>query len=1845
MTRVPLGLLAAVLWFSDSYGAEPVGAAMGGQGVVSEGELDAAVAGTEELLLGELRSYDAGGPVEVIALSPELLTARSTARGFQVEANTQSRVGVATVLLMEESGARALTFNVTRYRPEPQPRLRRMDPRNYRGVAYQGGVVSTLGRGVPTNVSQTHLLTGQHTSEEYSLSGQVMVRRQNDAPWTLPILDVEGRLHDPGLNVHIGRISALRLQDVPTSGNLILNGIEVQLAPEDAPGRLSAWFGADRPTKCCTPADPGSMHAAGGRGEWFLSRNVYSTLDVGVIRRPDDNRLVGVGNAGITANIDHVSFGGQVARAGTGLAAGAHLGWADTSTRLRLQGWSTGADFEIGSQLRRENTTGLRATASRRIGRITPSLNAAYRRNATPDLSRVGTLRSVGAGVGAQLTAGIQTSVSYQLMHQATQTTNVRTESLGHLANATFALSRERTSLLASATYAAMATQTLDRAHLTGRATYQLSRGLSTGLTHRSYTIYKETNRWRHTSTIFFDSRGLHFSWFVAVGANALPGASGLNFRPTLQANLRWQPFSAITFDAGINQVLPTGNSVAVSRLSGSVTIFPRELLGPEGINIRGKVRGFAFIDRDANGIYDAGEAIVPEARVSIANQADTHTDDYGFYQLNALPAGEHFISVEAPGLRPTTPAVPVDIHRMRTTELNLPLQHSVRLDVYTFTDRNGDGTYQAGETGVPVPSVELTNRDTGESQSIRLNGFQGTATNIAPGRYVASINPFALPSGYLTDALEVDVQIVPGQLNRVSFDLRPLRRISGTVWLDQNGNGTANPGRDLKLDDVEVRLNERTLVSGPEGSFLFDDIEPGEYVLSIDRPSIPVRIVVPNGPLDRRGLNLVVLDPEFIERLATSDGYLPYIDPLTDEQAVDEASGRPVVINPATGGPATLNPQTGLLEGWTPPVAVAVADVEPYLDPDTGEQVVDAASGRPVVIDPATGLPALEDPNTGAMVAWTPPPEVAVVELSPYIDPETGRPVVDEATGRPVVVDPDTGLPALEDPDTGELVAWSPPVEVDPVEIVEAPSFVDPATSAPVIDPPSGRPVVVNPATGLPALQDPSTGEFAAWRPPAGMEVTLPPYVDPETGSAVIDPVSGEQVVVDPVTEAPALRDVNSGTFTPYDLADATPTPLVDPETGTAVTDPESGAAVVLHPRTGLPSVMDPELGRLVDWEPPDLPSYEPLVTADGTAVTDPQGRSVFLDDQGRTVVVDPDTNEATVVVLDSGPPALTRLRITPDDIILAPLEELQLTASGAFTDDSVRDLTRSVEWSSSRPSVLSVDAGGLLSANSVGFAELSASFEGVQAATVRVEVIDVPVAGLTIQPAELVVQPGGTMQMTAEAIYTDGRIADVTDAIRWFTSNPNVATVDRRGVVTGVAPGQATVNGEFQGIRGFRASIEVGDLGAESLVVQGMDTSYATGEVITPTLLAVLPDGSLRDVSDDATWEVSDPLLLAVSSDGSLRARGEGSVQVTASWGGAVSDTMTLTLTDSPPAGMTLFPPVQALVIGGTEDLSATAVYADGTVREVTDRADWVSSNPSVVEVLPGGRVRAVAVGSAQVTAARGEVRTEALTIRVLDPANAAVTLEPRSLSLEMGAEANLRAYAIADDERIDVTELSQWQSGDAGIATVSGTGRVSGVAPGSTRIFARWGSMITPNASVDVTLPPVLMVTGDLVLERLPIGAEVELSASAVTQADASFIDVSRGMEWRSSNPRVIAIRGNTLVAQSVGSATITGTVEGNTTQPMTIEVTDVRVDGLTLVELPDMRVGDVQPAYATANLADGTSIDLTWSVTWSSSNEAVLTVQEDNLLRATGAGTATLTATFGEVTVSRTVTVGR
>lgn len=70
----------------------------------------------------------------------------------------------------------------------------------------------------------------------------------------------------------------------------------------------------------------------------------------------------------------------------------------------------------------------------------------------------------------------------------------------------------------------------------------------------------------------------------------------------------------------------------------------------------------------------------------------------------------------------------------------------------------------------------------------------------------------------------------------------------------------------------------------------------------------------------------------------------------------------------------------------------------------------------------------------------------------------------------------------------------------------------------------------------------------------------------------------------------------------------------------------------------------------------------------------------------------------------------------------------------------------------------------------------------------------------GLT--PKTFSVAPGQTQQLRVQATFSDGSSVDGTSqAVQWRSTNPAVATVNSAGLVTGVAPGTAAIEADFQG------------------------------------------------------------------------------------------------------------------------------------------------------------------------------------------------------------------------------------------------------------------------------------------------------------------------------------------------------------------------------------------------------------------------------------------------------------
>lgn len=142
-----------------------------------------------------------------------------------------------------------------------------------------------------------------------------------------------------------------------------------------------------------------------------------------------------------------------------------------------------------------------------------------------------------------------------------------------------------------------------------------------------------------------------------------------------------------------------------------------------------------------------------------------------------------------------------------------------------------------------------------------------------------------------------------------------------------------------------------------------------------------------------------------------------------------------------------------------------------------------------------------------------------------------------------------------------------------------------------------------------------------------------------------------------------------------------------------------------------------------------------------------------------------------------------------------------VQLTAQ--LLDSAGRTLAgRTVTWSSMDATIISVTAGGLVTAHRPGSTRITASAGGKTgfADPLVSEPASVPVARVVISPDTDVVEEGAPRQFTATT-YDAGDNVLTGRGIVWTSQEPGIAHVDPGGVVTALRPGMTTITARVEG------------------------------------------------------------------------------------------------------------------------------------------------------------------------------------------------------------------------------------------------------------------------------------------------------------------------------------------------------------------------------------------------------------------------------------------------------------
>jgi uncharacterized protein YjdB len=401
---------------------------------------------------------------------------------------------------------------------------------------------------------------------------------------------------------------------------------------------------------------------------------------------------------------------------------------------------------------------------------------------------------------------------------------------------------------------------------------------------------------------------------------------------------------------------------------------------------------------------------------------------------------------------------------------------------------------------------------------------------------------------------------------------------------------------------------------------------------------------------------------------------------------------------------------------------------------------------------------------------------------------------------------------------------------------------------------------------------------------------------------------------------------------------------------------------------------------------------------------------------------------------------------------------------------------------------------------------------------------------------------------------------------------------------------------------------------------------------------LQATVRDGSGRILADvPVVWSVKDSSIARVSPTGVVSGRGVGSTQVAASAGG-MSAIAAVTVQPPPVASVLVQPLTQSLVVGGSATFSATPRDVNGTT--LSGRVvSWSSSNDAVATVSQSGEVSARGAGMATITATSEGV-SGAATVTVSQPPVASVGITPANASLVVGATTTLVA-TLTDGSGATITGRAvSWSSSAPEVATVSASGVVTAVAPGSATITGTSEGAIG-TATVVVGLVPVGSV------EVQPANASVVAgqteALSATVRDTVGRVVTDRVVSWTSSDTHVAVVStAGVVTGVSAGTATITATSEGRSGSS-TITVVAPAIASVT-----------VQPSSATVQVGGTTTLTATVkdvtgaivtdrAVTWASSNVAVATVSSNGVVTGRAAGTAVISATSGGRSGSVTVTV--
>jgi uncharacterized repeat protein (TIGR01451 family) len=352
---------------------------------------------------------------------------------------------------------------------------------------------------------------------------------------------------------------------------------------------------------------------------------------------------------------------------------------------------------------------------------------------------------------------------------------------------------------------------------------------------------------------------------------------------------------TAIAFTVGVKSPLPLG-VISLSN-QGTVTADGQSALATDdpGTPAVGDptitplavatIGDFVWNDRNGNGVQDLGEPGLPGVTVRLLDGAGqvlktTASGADGSYKFAQLLPGIYAVEFVAPAGYTFSPkgqggdpakdsdadpatgrTATVALHGVDDLTIDAGLYKKAAIGDFVWNDQNGNGLQDPDEPGLGGVAIRLLD-GSGNALKTTTSAVDGSYKfdQLAPGNYVVA---FTAPAGFRVTlqgqgndpGKDSNADPATGQSGTIALQgsdnfaidagfTRSGQAIGDFVWEDVNGNGVQDPGEPwiggvaIALLDGTSGATLATTTSGPDGSYRFENLEAGTYVVQFAAPS-----------------------------------------------------------------------------------------------------------------------------------------------------------------------------------------------------------------------------------------------------------------------------------------------------------------------------------------------------------------------------------------------------------------------------------------------------------------------------------------------------------------------------------------------------------------------------------------------------------------------------------------------------------------------------------------------------------------------------------------------------------------------------------------------------------------------------------------------------------------------------------------------------------------------------------------------------------------------------------------------------------------------------------------------